>query len=190
MSDNQKDAKLLDHDYDGIQEFDNLLPNWWLATFYGAILFSIFYVGYYEFGPGLTSEQLLKAEMSEIAFQQKSSQKETSPSEAELLAVFNDAGKRAGGGVVFRDKCLVCHGALGEGQIGPNLTDTYWIHGDGSLSGILKVVSEGVPEKGMPPWKTMLKREEILTVVAYVKGLKGTNPANPKAPQGQEFISP
>ncbi|MGZ3712316.1 MAG: cbb3-type cytochrome c oxidase N-terminal domain-containing protein [Bdellovibrionota bacterium] len=186
MTENKKDAKLLDHNYDGIQEFDNLLPNWWLATFYGAIIFGIFYVGYYEFGPGPSSMQTLKQDLAQNAELQKRSQQVAGPSESELLAIFNDHEKREAGAAVFKEKCVACHGAHAEGQIGPNLTDKFWIHGDGSLSAILTVVSDGVADKGMPPWKTMLKREEILDVVAYVKSLKGSNPANPKAPQGNE----
>lgn len=186
MDKKKDDAVLLDHEYDGIREYDNLLPNWWLATFYGAIIFSVLYVGYYEFGPGPSSEQELRQDLAARELLQKSAQVEPPAGEAELQAILQDSGKRAAGGSVFKEKCAACHGSLGEGQIGPNLTDKFWIHGNGTLPAILQVVSEGVPDKGMPPWKTMLKKEELLTVVAYVKSLAGSNPANGKAPQGNE----
>lgn len=183
----KNEDKVLDHEYDGIQEFDNPLPNWWLATFYGAIVFSFLYVGYYHFGSGPAPEKELADEMAEIKTTQlQNKQSEPPLTEADLLAVFNDSGRRNAGSILFKEKCSSCHGVQGEGLIGPNLTDKFWIHGDGSLLAIFKTVSEGVPEKGMPPWKALLKKDELQSVVAHVNGLKGTKPANPKAPQGTE----
>lgn len=186
MNENKNEPKLLDHSYDGIQELDNLLPSWWLATFYGAIVFAVVYFSYYHLGPGPTPEQTLSEELAQHAELQKAQQKDPASSEQELLAVFNDASRKQAGAAVFKDRCVACHGEHAEGQIGPNLTDNFWIHGDGTLPAILKVVGEGVPDKGMPPWKTMLKPDELLSVVAYVKSLHGSNPPNPKAPQGNE----
>lgn len=185
MSDQEK---LLDHDYDGIREFDNPLPRWWLATFYGAIIFAFLYSGFYFVGPGQDSETRLAEEMAEIQLRQNAEKKATpGPSQDELLAVFADAGRKEAGHKIFTEKCAACHGPAGGGVIGPNLTDNYWIHGAGSLTDIFQVVSEGVLDKGMPPWKTMLKREELQSVVAFVKSLKGSHPADAKAPQGTEY---
>jgi cytochrome c oxidase cbb3-type subunit III len=181
-----KEGELLEHDYDGIQELDNPLPNWWLATFYGAILFSVLYVGYYHFGPGPSLDDELSADLAQVKAQEAAGKKAAPPiSESELAAVYADPGKRAQGKQVFTEKCMACHGAVGEGQIGPNLTDAYWLHGSGALSSLMKVVSEGVPEKGMPPWEALLKPEELLAVVAHVKSLQGTKPAKAKPPQGE-----
>jgi cytochrome c oxidase cbb3-type subunit 3 len=179
--------EVLNHEYDGIQEYDNPLPNWWLATFYGAIVFSFFYVAYYHFGPGLSPEKELEDEMAAIHLAQEKT-KTVAPalSESDLLGIYNDSGKRQHGATVFKEKCASCHGAQGEGQIGPNLTDKFWLHGNGSLLALFKTIADGVPEKGMPPWKGMLKKDELLNVVAFAKGLKGTKPANPKPPQGTE----
>lgn len=178
--------EVLEHDYDGIQEFDNPLPNWWLATFYGAIIFSFFYVAYYHFGPGLSLDEELAADLAIVKAQEAAGRKNAPPvSDGELAAVFADPGKRAKGKQIYAEKCLACHGAAGEGQIGPNLTDAYWLHGSGALSSLLKVVSAGVPEKGMPPWEALLKPEELLAVVAHVKSLQGTNPGKAKPPQGE-----
>lgn len=185
-NDNKREGELLDHNYDGIQEFDNPLPNWWLATFYGAIIFSVLYVGYYHFGPGPSLNEELASDLAQIKAQEAAGKKATPPSgETELAAAYADSGKRAAGKKIFGEKCMVCHGASGEGQIGPNLTDAYWIHGSGALSSLAKVISEGVPEKGMPPWQAMLKPDEIVAVVAHVKSLQGTKPAKGKEPQGE-----
>ena len=77
----------------------------------------------------------------------------------------------------------MCHGPQGQGLIGPNLTDTSWIHG-GKLSEIKNTIENGVLDKGMLAWKGVLSPDEINNVVAYVHSLKGTNPPNPKAAQG------
>lgn len=186
MSEHEQE-KILDHNYDGIQEFDNPLPGWWLATFYGTIIFTVLYIGYYHLGNGPGPLDELAQDMDKVkAMQQAGKPADAGPSEAALLAVFNDAGKREAGKKIFAEKCASCHGPDGGGIIGPNLADNFWIHGKGGLVDIAKVVADGVADKGMPPWKTMLKEDEVFSVVAYVKSLKGTHPSNPKAPQGEE----
>lgn len=183
MSDSKE--KLLDHNYDGIQEFDNPLPGWWLATFYGAIIFAFLYVGYYHFGPGPTPGDELAESLNELKARDHTVT-EPPVSEEALAVIFHDSKRREAGHQIFTEKCATCHGPDGGGVIGPNLTDNYWLHGHGTLSDIAQTVSEGVLDKGMPPWKLLLKKEEIYSVVAYVKSLGGTHPANPKAPQGEE----
>ncbi len=178
--------ELLDHDYDGIKEFDNPLPNWWLTTFYGAIVFAFLYVGYYHFGPGPSLDEELAQDLAQVKALALSMKKQAPPAtEAELAALLANPAKLAQGKKIFAEKCMVCHGAQGEGQIGPNLTDAYWIQGSASLASIMKVVMVGVAEKGMPPWEALLKPEEIQAVTAFVKTLQGTKPANPKPPQGE-----
>lgn len=178
------EALLMDHEYDGIQEFDNALPNWWLATFYGAIVFSIFYFGYYILGsgPSLVDEFQKAYTKNEIA-RVAAMAKRPLPTEQQLLALFAQPEEKAKGATIFQARCSSCHGAQGQGGIGPNLTDDYWLHG-AKLSEIVKTVAFGVPEKGMPPWGSMMPPEEVNAVVIHVKTLKGTKPPNPKAPQG------
>lgn len=184
---NKQEEKVLDHNYDGIQEFDNPLPSWWLATFYLAIIFSFFYVGYYHFGRGPTPEEELAKDMADLkARESAGAAQDPGPNPEALAAIFGDADRREEGHKLFLEKCSSCHGPDGGGGIGPNLTDKFWIHGKGSLVDIAQVVSEGVADKGMPQWKLMLKKDEIYSVVAYVKSLRGTHPANPKAAQGDE----
>ena len=102
--------------------------------------------------------------------------------------VLTDAESMHAGKEIYRKNCVACHGANGEGGIGPNVTDDYWIHG-GSLADILKIISLGVPAKGMIPWRSTLKTDQIHQVASYMTSLVGTDPPNPKAPQG-ELYSP
>jgi cytochrome c oxidase cbb3-type subunit 3 len=183
-NDTKYDQPIAGHDYDGIQEFDNPLPMWWLWTFLGTIIFAFIYYVHYELGGGPSSQQELNADLAVIE-----SMKKSGPNmDSEGLAVYlNDKTKIEAGGVVFQEKCATCHGKLGEGIIGPNLTDKFWINGTGTPTDLLGIVQKGVLEKGMPPWKDTLKSEEIYSVVAYVVSLKGTSPANGKKPEGTEY---
>ena len=90
----------------------------------------------------------------------------------------------AGGKEVFLKNCISCHGASGEGGIGPNLTDRYWLHG-ADMTSMVKSVKYGYPAKGMISWRGFLKSDQIIQVSSYVMTLKGTNPPNGKAPQGE-----
>ena len=97
---------------------------------------------------------------------------------------FTDPEHISEGKEIFIRNCAQCHGDHGEGKIGPNLTDDYWIHG-GQFSNIAKSVIYGWPSQGMISWRGQLKPDQILEVASYVKSLRGTNPPNPKAPQGE-----
>lgn len=178
-------GKLLDHDYDGIRELDNPLPGWWLATFYGAIVFAFFYFAYYQLGGGATLDQELQADLAGIQKKFQAHIETQGPSHFEEL--LKNPASLASGKAVFDGKCAVCHGPKGEGIIGPNLTDNYWISGDGSAQAIHKVVQKGVLEKGMPAWEAQLKPAEVELVATYVFSLAGSNPPNPKAPQGEKY---
>lgn len=174
------------HVYDEIEELDNSLPKWWLSMFYATIAFSLGYYAYYELGPGpgLVQEYEQERAAMEIAALSKPAAAKVE-SETELRAMVRDAAVTAAGHAVFVGKCASCHGEKGQGIIGPNLTDDYWIHG-GKMTEILTVISAGVAEKGMPPWKPLLTPKELTSVAAYVKSLRGSNPPGAKAPQGQQ----
>lgn len=176
--------ELLDHDYDGIREYDNPLPRWWLYLFYICIAISIAYVGYYVLGPGPGSKAEYEAEMAEAA----KLYPDTDPA-ADTEALAAAKGNKdaiAAGNTVYTANCAACHAADGGGLVGPNLTDDFWIHGKGDIQGIVRVVTDGVPEKGMLSWKKTLKKDEIINVSAYVLSLRGTTPAKAKEPQGQK----
>ncbi len=177
--------ELLDHEYDGIREYDNPLPRWWQWLFYGSIIFAAIYTPYYLLGYGDTNEARYQAELAAAAAARPAPQ--TQPG-AGLPAVVLDMGPEAAaaGGEIFAANCAPCHGPLGQGVIGPNLADRYWIHG-GTAADIVTVITEGVPEKGMVPWKSVLNPSKIHQVTAFVLSLAGTNPPNPKAPQGELY---
>ena len=177
--------EVLNHDYDGIQEYNNPLPGWWLATFFGTIIFAAIYYIHYEIAGGPTLQQELKAAMA-VVESQKTAAPQKVESEDELAAVMGDPKNLGAGKAIFAEKCAVCHGPQGQGLVGPNLTDNFWINGKGTRQDILAVVRKGVPAKGMLAWETLLKPEEVVAAAGYVFSLRGTNPPGPKAPQGDE----
>jgi cytochrome c oxidase cbb3-type subunit 3 len=100
-----------------------------------------------------------------------------------LIDLTNNDAMMAGAEQLFQSKCSQCHGMNGEGSIGPNLTDDYWLHGQ-NLTDIYQTVADGVPAKGMLAWKNQLRPAELLSVSAYIGTLRGSEPADPKKPQG------
>ncbi len=179
----------MNHSYDGIRELDNHLPPWWTALFIGTIVFGVFYVGIYHVW-GMSplqedeyNEELTLAQKQIEEFEAKNAAKIDENSVKNLAS---DASVISKGKEVFATNCVACHGASGEGGVGPNLTDDFWLHGDGGISDVFKVIKNGVPEKGMISWKATLKPEQIQSVSNYILSIKGTNPANAKAPQGEK----
>ncbi len=174
---------LTGHNYDGIEEYDNPLPIWWLATFIGTVIFSFIYWMHYEISDGPTLVDELQIEMAKI---EKLNGGTSLPTESEevLQLLLNSKEVLATGKAAYEAKCAVCHGAELQGIIGPNLVDEYWIHGKGKLADISNVIKKGVLDKGMPGWESMMKADEISSVVAFIGKQTGSNPQNPKAPQG------
>jgi cytochrome c oxidase cbb3-type subunit 3 len=187
MSDDDRD-RLMSHGYDGIREYDNPLPGWWVWIFWITIVFSVGYWAYYQIGPGSSVVAVYEAEMREAAARQPAAPSAGAVTDQALLALQKNAGAMAKGKEIFAGRCVPCHGDRGQGIVGPNLTDDYWLHG-GRPSEIYHTITEGVPEKGMVPWKTQLSPEEIAAVTAYVGTLHGTNPPNPKPPEGQKVAA-
>jgi cytochrome c oxidase cbb3-type subunit 3 len=182
MSDTQRDQEIAGHEYDGIREYDNPLPRWWVWLFYLTIGWAIAYAGYYMLGPGPTPQADYEAEMAEAAKNAPA----TTIDAAELEKRVADPANIAAGKEIFAKNCTPCHGADGGGVVGPNLTDDYYIHG-AAPADLYHTIREGVPEKGMLTWKKTLKPDELVQVTAFVKSLRGTTPANPKAPEGQKY---
>lgn len=179
--------ELLDHDYDGIREYDNPLPRWWLWLFYGTIIFSAVYVPYYLMGYGASTQERYEAEMAAAEAARPAPPPRTGGgAEQPAAAMATGPEAVAAGKEVYVTNCAPCHGPQGQGVIGPNLTDHYWIHGD-QPADIINVITEGVPEKGMVPWKSVLNPNKIQQVAAFVMSLEGTNPPNPKPPQGDLY---
>lgn len=174
------------HEYDGIEERDNDMPSWWVWSFFLCIIFSAVYFIHYFSGSGPT----LKMEFDQAwGHHMTRFARARTPelSDAELLERFGQADVLSLGREVFQRTCQVCHGDKLQGSVGPNLVDEYWLHGKGEPSEIVKIVREGVLDKGMPAWGEMLKPDEVVAVAAYVRKQRGTKPAGAKAPQGQPY---
>lgn len=179
--------ELRSHNFDGIQEYDNDLPKWWVWLFVITVIFAVVYPFLYDFGPGEFASESIDKEMAAVKSAQTAAVASTTAvDEAGLMSMVADKQVTSAGAAVFAQRCVACHKAAGEGDIGPNLTDDYWIHG-GKITDIRKIVETGVLEKGMLAWKGVLSPKEIDSVVAYIWTLNGTNPPNAKAPQGEKF---
>lgn len=184
MNKNKEDKFFSDHDYDGIKELNNPSPYWVLLLFLGTIAFSLFYAVHYFGYPNNGMDQI-----SEYNKQMAMAGKQSDQNPAELGGAFvMDKVQMEQGAKLYAEKgCIACHGLKGEGNaIGPNMTDQFWIHGCKPAE-VVKIISEGVPEKGMTPFKSMMTDAQIKSVTAYILGtLIGSNPPNAKAPQGVE----
>ncbi|MCS6819203.1 MAG: c-type cytochrome, partial [Chitinophagales bacterium] len=177
---------LFDHEYDGIRELDNNLPPWWKYGFYITIIWSIIYLGYYHLFGGPSSEDEYIASVEKGKAEVEAYLKKVAMNVDENTVTLADASGIKEGKSIYESNCATCHGKMGEGNAGPNLTDDYWIHG-GSLKDIFKTVKYGVVAKGMKSWQAELSPVDIRNVVSYVKTLRGTNPPNAKAPEGQLY---
>lgn len=187
MSANDEGAPLSPHGYDGIREFDNPLPGWWVAIFWVTIVFSVGYYLYYELGQGESIVQAYDRDMVEYYdLQTKSLAAAGNISEEMLHEMSTNSSLVAAAKQTFGSKCAVCHGEQAEGKIGPNLTDNYWLHG-GRLTDIFRTISEGVPEKGMVSWKTQLSPAQMMSLAAFVGTLRGSAPPGGRPPQGDLF---
>ncbi|MEN8202446.1 MAG: cbb3-type cytochrome c oxidase N-terminal domain-containing protein [Bacteroidota bacterium] len=171
-----------EHNYDGIQELDNPPPRWIMAIFYITIGFSILYAAYYfwlDVGDLQDAKYAKKSQLHDQKYQMSSQG-------TEEMLVLTDAADLAEGKEIYTSmNCFACHGMNGEGNaIGPNLTDDAWISGC-DFQSVFSMVKNGNPAKGMTAFKTQLSDSKIQKVSSYVLSLRGTNPANAKAPQGE-----
>lgn len=182
-----KDAPVTGDEYDGITEYDNPCPPWLMYIFYTTILFAVFYLGYH-FGSvrsgklhvaatvvppaNMTQAEEVLLELPEIT-------------EAQLTTLLADKDALADGKEVYASKCSSCHGEEGEGLIGPNLVDNYWLHGRGGIREIASIISDGIPDTGMAAWRGKISEENIQRTAAYIKSLRGSMPENPRDPEGE-----
>lgn len=187
----EKEAELdLNHDYDGIRELDNVLPPWWVYLFYATVIFAPIYLGYMHFSDyGKSSSEQYEIEVAQAEKQVKAYlAKQSDLVDETNVTLLADEGDLMLGQSIFETNCVLCHGPNGQGNAtGPNLTDEYWLHG-GGIKNVFTTIKYGVPEKGMISWKTQLRASDIQRVASYVLSLQGTNPPNPKAPQGEKWV--
>ena len=265
MSGKHPKDEVFEHDFDGIQEYDNELPGWWKKLFYGSIVFAVIYMLYFhvfsmgdlsrveymkEIDPNYTEPMVevsggvfnsytspflakkenltprVRAELNKIInapfdeHMYRAMSKATPEQLEKLKVVFPELYTNFEAGVmsqpmapaasssstiastltepltegaaltdgkqIFEVQCFSCHGKAGEGGIGPNLTDEYWIHGN-KMQEVLRVIYKGVPAKGMIAWEKTLSQDQIEHVASYVLvKLQGSNAPNGKAPQGDK----
>jgi len=174
------------HEVDGIEEFDNHLPNWWLATLFGAIAFACMYWFYFHvFDLGEQPARAYRREMAALAEKQG---KDVAVTGEALVDMSKDAAVVADGAAVFTSTCVACHAANGGGNVGPNLTDEFWLHG-GSPEQIYQSVRDGYPAKGMPAWGPQLGGRRVQAAAVYVLTLRNSNVPGGKPPQGEKFAT-
>lgn len=180
---------LLDHDYDGIKELDNNLPPWWIYLFYACIVFSVIYLVRFEILGADDQETELKKELAQAKIEVAEYMK-TAPDlmDEKTVTLISDAPALAEGKTIFETNCAACHRADAGGQIGPNLTDEQWILGGGIKNLFHTITNGGRDGKGMIAWKGTLKPKEIQKVASYIISLKGSNPKDPKAPEGEVWV--
>lgn len=179
-------ALLLDHDYDGIKELDNNLPPWWVYLFYGCMVFAVVYLVRYEIMDGDDQEMEFKKEMAQAQID-IAEYKKTAPDlmDEKTVTLLTEPAELAKGKTIFESNCAACHRPDGGGQIGPNLTDDHWILGGGIKNIFHTIINGGRDGKGMVAWRGTLKPQEIQHVASYVISLQGSNPKDPKAPDGE-----
>lgn len=183
-----KDA-MLHHSYDGIVELDNPPPPWFMFLFYGTIVFAVVYLGIYWVSDiGLRqdaeyAQQMQDAEVAHKAYLAKAANLIDESNVTLLKEVADiDAGK-----VLYLEKCIACHKPDGGGNVGPNLTDEYWLHG-GSIIDIFKTIKYGVTEKGMQNWQKDLTALQMQQIASFILTLQGTNPPEAKPAQGDKYV--
>lgn len=177
---------VMDHEYDGIRELDNALPPWWKYGFYITICFAAFYLFYYSAGHGENPTQEYNAEMAKAKIEKENYEANNKDKIDENNIAMADAAGLAAAKGIFTTKCFACHGKLGEGGAGPNLTDDYWLH-KGSLNDVYQSIKHGYPDKGMQAWSAVYTPKEISYLASYVKTLHGTHPPNAKEAQGDLY---
>jgi cytochrome c oxidase cbb3-type subunit III len=180
---------MLDHNYDGIRELDNHLPPWWKWLFYATIGFSVVYlVVFHVFD---TFPLQIKEYENEVAYAQEQAVKMKASNPVAAIdetnvEVTTDAQALADGKITFLNTCASCHRKDGGGDIGPNLTDEYWLHG-GSVKDLFTVIRHGVQGTNMIAWEGVISPEKMKNVSSYILTMQGSNPLNPKKPQGEIY---
>jgi len=173
----------LGHEYDGIRELNNRLPPWWLYGFYVTIIVAVIYLWRFHIshtGPSSKEEYDRSVTAAEMEIKEYLAKKGDAVDE-NTVTLLTEAQDITEGKRIFTTSCASCHKETGAGDVGPNLTDDYWLHGS-DIKSVFKTIRYGI--NAMPQWQNQYSNKQIAQVASYVKSLHGSNPANPKAPQG------
>jgi cytochrome c oxidase cbb3-type subunit 3 len=186
-TDDGEGGQLLDHSYDGIREYDNPLPSWWSIVFGATVAFAFLYFAYYNIaGWGHSPSDNYKVALAGWQSIYKAGPGGgggPSVTEEMLAAGGENPEVVARGAEVFAARCIGCHGANASGQIGPNLTDLFQLHGTTRMDLYATIVG-GVPGTAMIAWSETLKPTEVISVATFVSSLRGKNLTG-KEPQGK-----
>jgi cytochrome c oxidase cbb3-type subunit 3 len=177
---------MTEHTYDGIREYDNPMPGWWLTMFWGAIVFAASYwVWFHVTGWGRTPDDTYRSDLAVYAEQreQREAADARDVSEEALAGHARDHKVVEHGKAIFAAKCVSCHTEDGRGLIGPNLTDRYQLHGTTRMD-LFKTIRGGVSGTAMLAWGEQMPAPDIVAVAAFVTTLRGTDIPG-KEPQGQ-----
>lgn len=178
---------LREHEYDGIQEYDNPTPGWWNLIFFATFVFGAWYILYHHASTISTSvAEGYEVDVTEDLKKRFSTIGELKPDEPTLLKYMANEEWKLVGAFVFKANCVSCHAANAAGQIGPNLTDDYWKNVK-VLADIPKVIAGGAASGAMPAWKTRLHPNEVVLVAAYVASLRGKNLPGPRGAEGDRI---
>ena len=175
---------VMDHEFDGIQEFDNRLPNWWLWLMWGSMVFALIYwVFFHTLGVGVLPVERFEMEMQVAQEAQIARALEAGIDNDFFVMMSQNEEKLAEGREIFVKHCVACHLDQGQGSVGPNLTDGYWVHGCEPMQ-MLKIINDGVAAKGMPAWMNQLGPTRVNAVLAYILTIRDTEVTG-KAPEGE-----
>ncbi|MFU8859437.1 MAG: cbb3-type cytochrome c oxidase N-terminal domain-containing protein [Cyclonatronaceae bacterium] len=183
--------KLLNHEYDGIQELDNPMPPWWLYGFYFTIALAVVYLLWYDvlgIGPSQTEEYQRELAAAEERFGTDPGADPGAGTSVDYatLELLTDQASLEAGRTIYNNPaqlCVTCHGANAQGLVGPDLTNDYWLHGC-DLESIMTSVKTGYPQQGMPPYGSgnRLSDEELQQLASYIISLRGSEPEGAKSP--------
>ncbi|MCL9770298.1 c-type cytochrome [Flavobacterium sp. HXWNR69] len=180
---------MLDHDYDGIKELDNVLPPWWVYLFYGTIIFAAVYLVRFHIVGDYTQTEEFNKEVALAELEKSKLPKDPADEVSyETVVAVTDDASLAKGKEIFTNACAACHKVDGGGLVGPNLTDKHWING-GGIKNIFKIISEGSKNNpSMVAWKSNLSSKDIQSVASYILTLEGSNPPDAKAAEGEIWV--
>ncbi len=193
MTENQNNARdnrteyqqntVMEHEFDGIQEFDNRLPNWWMWLMWSSMVFALFYwIFFHTLGVGELPRERFARDM-QVAQEAQLERALAAGIDNEFFVMMSQNETNVvEGREIFVKHCVQCHLDDGRGSVGTNLTDSYWVHGCEPMQ-MLKTINDGVAAKGMPAWQNQLGPTRVHNVLAYILTIKDNNLVG-KAPEG------